>query len=256
MSYVSLVLAMLVLAGGCTAEPIRGPDPIPPGTLEPTVPEALLEMTTTSNPGPSMSSTTVRAAITTIQPSTTEILVIDDAIVERMASSWRPGCPVPLEDLRLLRLRYHDFTGGTSMGELVVADDVADDIMGVFEELYSVGFPIERMELVDAYAGDDTASMQANNTSAFNCRRVEGTDRWSEHAYGIAIDINPLLNPWMRRSSVSPAEGAAYADRSLDVPGMIHDGDAVVQAFARIGWVWGGTWRTTKDYQHFSRSGR
>lgn len=172
-----------------------------------------------------------------------------------MSSSWRVGCPVPLEDLRLLRLAYHDFSGEVHIGELVVHRDVAEDVAGVFEVLFSVGFPIERMELVDVYGGDDLMSMKADNTSAFNCRKIEGTDRWSEHAYGRAVDINPLLNPWVRGSTVLPSEGSAYVDRSLQVPGMIHAGDDVVRAFEAIGWAWGGTWNTSKDYQHFSLTG-
>lgn len=146
--------------------------------------------------------------------------------------------------------------GAARVGELVVNVDVADDVVAVFETLFEAGFPIERMELVDVFGGDDLASMRANNTSAFNCRYVDGTTRWSEHAYGRAIDINPLLNPWIRGATVSPPEGERYSDRSLEMPGMIHDGDVVVDAFAAIGWEWGGTWRTSKDYQHFSASGR
>jgi hypothetical protein len=99
--------------------------------------------------------------------------------------------------------------------------------------------------------------MAANNTSAFNCRFVSGTARWSEHAYGRAIDINPVQNPYVSSSGrASPPAGAAYVDRSRRAPGMIHAGDAVVRAFAAVGWGWGGSWRGVKDYQHFSASGR
>ena len=134
--------------------------------------------------------------------------------------------------------------------------DVANDAVAVFSVLFDAGFPIERMELMDVYQGDDEASMRANNTSAFNCRHIAGSARWSEHAYGRAVDINPLLNPWVLGTTIDPPEAAHYADRTLEAPGMIHDGDVAVGAFASIGWTWGGTWASSKDYQHFSSTGR
>jgi hypothetical protein len=112
------------------------------------------------------------------------------------------------------------------------------------------------MEPVDVFEGDDEASMSANNTSAFNCRPVTGGARWSDHSYGVAIDINPVVNPYVRRDTVAPPEGAPYVDRDADVPGMIHEGDVVVDTFADHGWIWGGTWSFPKDYQHFSTTGR
>lgn len=123
--------------------------------------------------------------------------------------------------------------------------------------LYRKRFPIRRMRLIDAHGADDRRSMNADNTSAFNCRFVAGTERWSEHAYGKAIDVNPIENPYVTASGhVSPPAGRPYADRSQDAEGMIHRGDAVVRAFRRAGWKWGGNWPGTRDYQHFSASGR
>ncbi|WP_448072119.1 M15 family metallopeptidase [Georgenia yuyongxinii] len=145
---------------------------------------------------------------------------------------------------------------GPATGTMVVAAAVADDVVGVMRDLYEARFPIARLEPVQAFGGDDDASMAANNTSAFNCRAITGGGAWSEHSYGRAIDVNPLVNPYVRGAAVLPAAGAAYADRSLQAPGMIHDGDAVVRAFAARGWVWGGTWASSKDYQHFSTTGR
>lgn len=177
---------------------------------------------------------------------------IDEDTADRMRLSWRPGCPVELADLRLLRVSYHDYTGRVRTGELVVHRDHADELVGVFEELYHAAFPIERMELVDVFGADDDASMAANNTSAFNCREIAGSPgRWSNHAYGRAIDINPLVNPWVTDRGIFPPEGAAFADRSVQVQGGIYAGDVVVQAFADIGWTWGGSWSSSKDYQHF-----
>ncbi|MCZ7536488.1 MAG: M15 family metallopeptidase [Acidimicrobiia bacterium] len=173
-----------------------------------------------------------------------------------MTESWRPGCPVPLEDLRLVRLSHWDFDGAVTTGELVVHRDVADDVVAVFAELFDARFPVMRMELVDVYGADDDLSTAANNTSAFNCRAVTGGARWSEHSYGTAIDINPVQNPYVSNGSVLDPHAAPYLDRSLGAPGMILEGDVGVAAFAEIGWEWGGDWTEPIDYQHFSATGR
>ena len=174
-----------------------------------------------------------------------------------MASSWHPGCPVPIEDLRLLTLDFWGFDGKVYSGEMVVNHDVAKDVISVFRDLFGARFPIRRMRLADEYGGDDDRSMAANNTSAFNCRPVTGGSAWSEHSYGRAIDINPIQNPYVTGGgTVLPPAGAAYVDRSLQAKGMIHPGDAVVRAFTSVGWGWGGTWSDPVDYQHFSSTGR
>jgi hypothetical protein len=173
-----------------------------------------------------------------------------------MSSSWRPGCPVGLADLRLVTLAYWGFDGAAHTGELVLHRTVASRVVAAMNTLFQARFPIQRMQLVDAYGGSDDASMAANNTSAFNCRTVAGTSRWSQHAYGLAIDINPVQNPYVTSSgSASPPNGAPYVDRSQQLPGMIHPGDVVVQSFAAIGWGWGGNFNTVKDWQHFSANG-
>jgi hypothetical protein len=182
---------------------------------------------------------------------------IDSATRERMVgSSWHAGCPVGLADLRLLTLDYRAFDGSARRGRLVVHRTAARPIRRVFEKLFYAGFPIRRMRLIDAYGASDDRSLAANNTSAFNCRFVAGTTRWSMHAFGKAIDINPVQNPYVNGNHVSPDSGERYVDRSLDAKGMIHDGDVVVRAFAREGWEWGGHWMSPKDYQHFSSNGR
>ena len=172
-----------------------------------------------------------------------------------LPSSWREGCPVGVEALRAVEVSHFGFDGKVHTGTLVVATEVAEDIVEIMFTLFANAFPIERMEPVDVYEGDDDLSMAANNTSAFNCRPVTGGSSWSEHSFGSAIDVNPLVNPYVVGGTVLPPEGAAYADRSLDAPGMIHDGDLVVETFATHGWIWGGTWSSPKDYQHFSTSG-
>lgn len=182
---------------------------------------------------------------------------IDDARAERMKGrSWHRGCPVAISQLRLLRVRHWSFKGEVERGRLIVHEDSGRAILKVLEELFENRFPIRRMEVIDAYGGDDRRSMAADNTSAFNCRFVAGTERWSEHAFGRAVDLNPIENPYVTTSGhVSPPAGRPYADRSRDAKGMVHGGDATVRAFKRVGWEWGGNWSGTKDFQHFSASG-
>jgi hypothetical protein len=171
--------------------------------------------------------------------------------------SWRPGCPVPLRDLRLIRLRYWGFDREAHRGRLVVHRDVAWTIVGVFRRLYEVSFPIRRMRLVDYYGADDTTSMEHDNTSAFNCRwRAGQPGVWSQHAYGRAIDVNPRENPYVWSGGFSPPNAGAYVDRSIHRRGMIFHADAVWWAFRNRDWEWGGNWSDVKDYQHFSRNGR
>ena len=174
-----------------------------------------------------------------------------------LRSSWRPGCPVRLGDLTYLRLAHWGLDGRVHLGAMVVHRTLAKDVVATFKRLFDARFPVARMQLVDVYGADDHRSMAADNTSAFNCRKVAGSSSWSEHAYGRAIDLNPVRNPFVaRRGPLSPPAGARFADRSLRAPGMIHAGDATVRAFAAIGWGWGGSWHGARDYQHFSSTGR
>jgi D-alanyl-D-alanine carboxypeptidase len=170
--------------------------------------------------------------------------------------SWRPGCPVPLRDLRVLTLRHWGFDHRVHTGTLIVHEDVARDVLGVFRRLYAARFPIRRIVPVDAYGGSDFRSIEADNTSAFNCRYVDGTRRWSEHAYGRAVDVNPIENPYVSGGRTSHASSEPYLDRSRRRAGMAYEGGVLVQAFRAIGWAWGGNWSSVKDYQHFSASGR
>jgi hypothetical protein len=169
--------------------------------------------------------------------------------------SFRPGCPVGPSQLRLLHLSYWGFDGRSHVGSLVVRDRVARDVVTVFRTLYAARFPIRRLRKVDAYRGSDDASMAADNTSGFNCRFVSGTRRWSEHAYGEAIDVNPVENPYIQSARVRPPAGRRYLDRSRARAGMAVAGGVLVRAFAAVGWQWGGRWGTP-DYQHFSATGR
>lgn len=181
---------------------------------------------------------------------------VDDATAARMSSSHRAGCPVPLSSLRLLRLRHWGFDGTTHLGEMVVHADAAQAVVDAFGRAYASRVVVERMRLVDEYGGDDDASMAANNTSAYNCRTVSGSSTWSQHAYGRALDVNPVQNPYVSGGTVEPAAGRSYADRAHVRPGMAVSGGPLVEAFAASGWGWGGAWSSAKDYQHFSANGR
>lgn len=181
---------------------------------------------------------------------------IDSATAARMSSSHRAGCPVPLSDLRLLSLTHWGFDGRTHTGELVVHADAAQAVVDAFRRLYEARTVVERMRLVDEYGGDDDRSMAANNTSAYNCRTVGGTTSWSQHAYGRALDVNPVQNPYVTPRGVEPAAGRAYLDRADAHPGMAVAGGPVVEAFRASGWGWGGDFSASQDYQHFSANGR
>ena len=173
---------------------------------------------------------------------------------ERMVgSSWRPGCPVPLRRLRYLRVAFRDFDGERRVGELVVHRDATATMRTVFARLYRAEFPIRRMRLVDDYGADDRASIEADNTSAFNCRAVTGGRRWSEHAYGRAIDVNPIENPYVFGDGTTiHRRSRPYLRRDRIRRGMAVKGGVLVRAFRKAGWKWGGTWSGAKDYQHFS----
>jgi hypothetical protein len=173
--------------------------------------------------------------------------------------SWHPGCPVPPAALRAIRLSYLGFDGRAHTGDIIVSARVVRQVIRVFATLYRARFPIRRMEPVDAYRGSDRRSMAADNTSGFNCRYAvaAGPPHWSMHAYGLAIDVNPVQNPYIEPGSgVQPAAGAAYLDRSAIRRGMAYPGGVLVSAFRSVGWGWGGNWAGSPDYQHFSVNGR
>jgi hypothetical protein len=202
----------------------------------------------TIGPGPPVEAEGYRASVSKLPPGVRELM---------RGSSWRPGCPVGMDDLRLVRVTHVGFDGEAHPGKLVVHRWFADDMVSVFRKLFRADFPIRQMRLVDRYGADDMRSMAADNTSAFNCRYRGGVCcTWSMHAFGKAIDINPVENPYVGSWGVSPPNGAEFVDRSDRRPGMIYRNDRVWRAFRAIGWEWGGTWTTTKDYQHFSANGR
>ncbi|HUR03202.1 MAG TPA: M15 family metallopeptidase [Nonomuraea sp.] len=175
----------------------------------------------------------------------------------RLPYSWKPGCPVSYQDLRLITMTYWGFDDKAHTGELVVRKTVTDDVVNAFGKLYAMRYPIKQMRLVDVYKGDDYDSIDADNTSAFNCRAATGSSNWSNHAYGEAIDLNPRENPYVTASGSTAHQNAKkFARRPAKGEGVINPGDRVVRTFASVGWGWGGAWSGTKDFQHFSRNGR
>ena len=189
------------------------------------------------------------------------ISLIDQKIRQRMAGkSWHKGCPVPLKDLRYLQMNYINFHGNTETGELIVHKEVAEEVVKIFQKLYEKEYPVRQMRLVSDFGGNDWQSIEADNTSAFNCRRATGSKKWSKHSYGKAIDINPIENPYISRSGrISHRSSFKYrkrvrqknlhpANRAILLPD-----DDVVRLFKQYGWKWGGDWHGVKDYQHFSK---
>ena len=173
----------------------------------------------------------------------------------RMGETWSSSCPVPLSELRYLTVVFRGFDGKPHRGELVVAASAAAKVVRAFQSLYAVSFPIEEMRL------PGTADMRAkptgdgNNTAAYVCRAARGQTRFSQHAYGLAIDVNPFDNPQVKRDLVLPELASAYKDRTWKRPGMFLRGTTGVRAFTAIGWGWGGDWHSSKDYMHFSANG-
>ncbi|MDA0638349.1 M15 family metallopeptidase [Nonomuraea sp. MCN248] len=238
----ALVVLASVACGG--RDPAASGEPAPPATsaTTPATP------TTTSAPPASPSPTATEPPEFTAKVSRLSR--------DQLRHSWREGCPVPYSDLRLITMTYWGFDDRPHTGELVVRENVTDDIITVFRKLYDWRWPIRRMELIDVYKGDDFDSIDADNTSAFNCRRATGSSGWSKHAYGQAIDINPRENPYVTASGrTAHANAEKYTKRPMKGKGVINPGDRVVRAFEQVGWEWGGYWSGIKDYQHFSKGG-
>ncbi|RUR10330.1 M15 family peptidase [Legionella septentrionalis] len=168
--------------------------------------------------------------------------------------TWHPECPVPLNKLSYIKMRYWGFDNKPHMGEMIVNKSLATEITKLFKFLYEHKFPIERMELMHQFKGDDDASMLANNTSAFNCRALTGLPgMYSQHSYGRAIDINPRINPYVKGKIILPLNGTKFIDRQETYPGKITSISLVYTIFKQHGWDWGGDWYDVQDYQHFEK---
>lgn len=184
---------------------------------------------------------------------------IDSTVFARMEGrSYKEGCPVAIEDLRYLRVLHKDFEGRTKVGEMVVNKSISEDLLEIFRALYDASYPIEKMRLIDDYDADDESSMLANNSSCFNYRRKSSLNAVSKHALGLAVDINPLYNPYFRVTAsgsriIQPSAAAPYVDRAEQFPYKIERGDLCHRLFLEHGFRWGGSWTHSKDYQHFER---
>jgi poly-gamma-glutamate synthesis protein (capsule biosynthesis protein) len=173
-------------------------------------------------------------------------------------NSWRKGCPVSLSDLRYIEVDHLDFSNNISRGELIVHKDIAQEVVDIFEELYNMNYAIHQMRLVSDFNGNDWQSIEADNSSAFNCRKATGSKKWSKHSYGKAIDINPIENPYISKTGhISHKESQKYRKRrhqdlsNLADRAVLLKRDPATKAFKKYGWKWGGDWHTIKDYQHF-----
>jgi len=170
--------------------------------------------------------------------------------------SWHHGCPVTLGQLRFIQMSHWGFDGKVHDGVMIVNATAVGAARTAFGRLFARRFPIRRMRLVDDYRADDFASIEADNSSSFNCRRATGSTRWSEHAYGRAIDINPIENPYVYADGTTTHRASRpYLDRSRIRPGMALAGRTLVNVFHAVGWGWGGRWAPATDLQHFSATG-
>jgi hypothetical protein len=248
---VSTLLALVVVMAACSqtpaAERAAGASGAGAGSVPP-----LVDSSMPASPAPPAAAV-FRGQVKRIGPALRARLI---------GRNWTPGCPVPLEHLRLVRVSYRNFDGEVKMGPLILHERVASDVLGVFRRLFRAHFPIEEIKLAakdrPITPEDYWDKSRRSVTASFNCRLATGsTSTLSQHSYGWAIDINPLQNPYVRNDgTVLRAIALPFRDRALRRKGMIHAGDVVVRSFARIGWEWGGHWHTLKDYMHFSLTGR
>ncbi len=171
----------------------------------------------------------------------------------RTGGSFKDYCPITIKDLRYLKVSYIGFDGKEHIGELVVNRAIANSVVAIFKELYNIKYPIRKMHLVSDYGASDFDSIEADNTSAFNCRYVDGTHKWSNHTYGRAIDLNPIENPYVTRSGHTSHSASKKFVARIKAKGVILANDKVVRIFKKYGFRWGGDWNCCKDYQHFDK---
>ena len=248
--YALCVTLCLMFIGGCAADIQHSESVIETATTltQTTTVTQTREETTTEAP----QTTTETRTESMTEPLVFSIETINEEIAATMTGkSFHENTHIQLEDLRYVKVIHVGYDGNDHQGALVVHEVIAEDVVAIFQDMYEAKYPIESVIPIDAFDGDDNRSMMANNSSAFNYRVVSGTDRLSRHAYGLAVDINPFVNPWVTSSGVFPEEAAKYADRTLEDQGMIKKGDACYKAFVSRGFTWGGEWNSSKDYQHF-----
>jgi len=215
------------------------------GEVRPTPPELVQRRFTLPDHLPALPGDGFEARVDTPAPA---------EVISR--STWREGCPVAATDLSWLRLTFWGFDGRRHTGELLVNRSVTEEMVTVFRRLYAARYPVEEMRVTRLDELDAPPTGDGNTTGAFACRPTTGGSSYSQHAYGLAIDVNPFQNPYLKGDVVLPELASSYLDRTWVRPGMITANGPVVRAFAEVGWPWGGAWRSLRDYQHFSQNGR
>lgn len=237
-----------------SASPIEPPETIPE-TVE-TAPDSTTTVSASTNAAPVPTKSVSNSANAAPAFYYSELT---DSVIQRITGiSYVENENVSLANLRYIHIQHYDFEGNVTDGELICNASIAKDLLDIFYALYQEKYPIEKVRLIDEYGGDDTASMEDNNTSCFNYRVVDGTTTLSKHAYGLAIDINPFYNPYVvpkpdGTTYISPKGSEIYVDRSADFPHKIGEGDLCYRLFKEHGFTWGGDWKTLKDYQHFQK---
>lgn len=181
-----------------------------------------------------------------------DVKPIPDSVWENMqGKTYKLNDSIGREDLAYLTVMYYNFEHKAVSGEIITAKSLAEDVLGIFRELFENEYEIEKIKLCDCYGGNDDLCMADNNSSAFNYRTIDSTDKISMHGLGRAIDINPLYNPYIVGDKVMPPNGMQYCNRNPAFPHKIDHDDICYKIFKRHGWLWGGDWKNTKDYQHF-----
>jgi hypothetical protein len=168
--------------------------------------------------------------------------------------TWKPNCPVAIEDLREVHVSYWGFDNKKHVGLIIVNHELAQEVASIFKQLYKHRFPIERIEIIENYQGNDEDSMLANNSSAFNCRKNDTRPNlFSQHSYGRAFDINPFINPYVSSEALIPKQAAKYKNRMINFPGKIDRQSIAYKIFTEYCWDWGGDWNDVQDYHHFEK---
>ena len=185
---------------------------------------------------------------------------IDENYAKQMQGiTYQKECPVSLDDLRIVNVKYLGFDDNEHFGDIVVHKDISLEVSQIFEELLAINYPIRKIFPIEKYNGDDFESIEDDNTSAFNCRKAEGSTKYSKHSYGKAIDINPLENPYVYKDgTTSHKDSVKYLIReenndSIENKAVLTSSSQAVQIFKKYGWKWGGDWKSIKDYQHFNK---
>lgn len=254
-----LAATALLLLSACQPATHRAAAVMPttatPTTPAPTTPAPTMPAPTPTTVAPAPTTRAPRPAPSPVPTPRAAAFTVQRVSAADLPRSWHPGCPLAPSQLRLLDVPYVGFDGAHHRGRIVVNARVATDVGRLFTTLAADGYPIRSLRPVDDFGGSDDASMAADNTSGFNCRKAVGGSGWSVHAYGLAIDVDPRENPYLEGGTVRPPQGRPYVDRRQARTGMVHAGDRVWRAFAAIGWQWGGRWGASPDYQHFSANG-